>query len=227
MLMNAKCSLFFVNLCLDINANVILVQGITFVNSARPEGSQAMALRTAGNNIAIYQCSIQGYQDTLFTAYGQQFFRECEIYGTIDFIFGDAAVVFQNCMIYLRKPIHGQENVITAQGRAGPEKTGTVPHKPSKEFEPYTKEVKTFLGRPWFQYSQTIVMECFLGDLIDLEGWLKFNGEVGLSALHYVEYRNRGPGVDTKGRVTWPGYKIANNCNDVQEFTVDRFYKWI
>ena len=76
MLMNAKCSLFFVNLCLDINANVILVQGITFVNSARPEGSQAMALRTAGNNIAIYQCSIQGYQDTLYAAYGQQFFRE-------------------------------------------------------------------------------------------------------------------------------------------------------
>ena len=95
MLMNAKCSLFFVNLCLDINANVILVQGITFVNSAGPEGGQAVALRTAGNNIAIYQCSIQGYQDTLFTAYGQQFFRECEIYGTIDFIFGDAAVVFQ------------------------------------------------------------------------------------------------------------------------------------
>jgi pectinesterase len=66
-------------------------------------------------------------------------------------------------------------------------------------------------------------MECFLGDLIDPEGWLKYNGEVGLSTLHYVEYGNRGPGVDTKGRVTWPGYKIANNSNDVQEFTVDMF----
>ena len=227
MLTNAQCSLFFVNLCLDINANEILVQCITFVNSAGPEGGQAVALRTAGNNIAIYQCSIQGYQDTLFTAHGQQFFRECEIYGTIDFIFGDAAVVFQNCMIYLRKPILGQDNVIIAQGRARLEKTGTVLHNctiiASKEFEPYTKEVKTFLGRPWFQHSQTIVMECFLGDLIDPEGWLKYNGEVGLSALHYVEYKNRGPEADTKGRVTWPGYKIANNSNDVQEFTVDMF----
>ena len=44
------------------------------------------------------------------------------------------------------------------------------------------------------KYSQTIVMECFLGDLIDPEGWLKYNGEVGLSTLHYVEYGNWGPG---------------------------------
>ena len=87
-----------------------------------------MALRTAGDNIAVYQCSIKGYQDTLLTAYGQQFFRESEIYGTVDFIFGDANFVFQNCMIYVRKPTHGQVNVITAQGRGEPKKTGTVLH---------------------------------------------------------------------------------------------------
>ena len=67
----------------------------------------------------------------------------------VDFIFGDANVVFQNCMIYVRKPTHGQVNVITAQGRGEPKKTGTVLHNCSiiadKEFEPYTMEVKTFL----------------------------------------------------------------------------------
>ncbi|XP_023921436.2 pectinesterase 2-like [Quercus suber] len=186
-----------------------------------------MALRTAGDNIAVYQCSIKGYQDTLPSAYGQQFFRESEIYGTVDFIFGDANVVFQNCMIYVRKPTHGQVNVITAQGRGEPKKTGTVLHNCSiivdKEFEPYTMEVKTFLGRPWLDYSQTIVMECFLGEIIDPEGWLKFNGDVALSPLHYVEYGNRGARADTKGRITWPGYNIANNSNDVQEYTVNWF----
>ena len=149
-------------LCLDISANDVLIKGISIVNSAGSEGGQAVALRTAGDNIAVYQCSIKGYQDTLLTAYGQQYFRESEIYGTVDFIFGDADVVFQNCMIYARKPIHGQVNVITAQGRGDPKKTGTLLHSCSiiadKELKPYTMEVKTFLGRPWLDYSQTIVM---------------------------------------------------------------------
>ena len=55
---------------LDISANDVFVKGIRFVNNAGPDGGQAVALRVAGDRIAIYQCSIQGYQDTLLTAYG-------------------------------------------------------------------------------------------------------------------------------------------------------------
>lgn len=45
--------------------------------------------------------------------------------GTIDFIFGDAAAVFQNCDIFVRRPMDHQGNMITAQGRDDPhENTG-------------------------------------------------------------------------------------------------------
>ena len=64
----------------DISANDVLVKGIRFVNYVGPDGGQAVALRLAGERIAIYQCSIQGYQDTLLTQYGIHFFRECDIY---------------------------------------------------------------------------------------------------------------------------------------------------
>ncbi|KAL9678727.1 hypothetical protein QQ045_016576 [Rhodiola kirilowii] len=37
--------------------------------------------------------------------------------GTVDFIFGDAAAVFQLCMISPRKFLHGQSNTVTVQGR--------------------------------------------------------------------------------------------------------------
>jgi len=40
--------------------------------------------------------------------------------GTIDFIFGDAAAVFQNCDIFVRRPMDHQGNMITAQGRDDP-----------------------------------------------------------------------------------------------------------
>ncbi|KAG9150089.1 hypothetical protein Leryth_026593 [Lithospermum erythrorhizon] len=51
--------------------------------------------------------------DTLYVHSLRQFYRECDIYGTVDFIFGNAAAVFQNCNIYARKPMPNQKNTIT------------------------------------------------------------------------------------------------------------------
>ncbi|KAI9096374.1 hypothetical protein K1719_026093 [Acacia pycnantha] len=65
----------------------------------------------------FYSCILEGYQDTLYAHSNKQFYRECNIYGTIDFIFRNAATVFQNCNIYVRKPMRGQFNAITVQGR--------------------------------------------------------------------------------------------------------------
>ncbi|KAL1543938.1 pectinesterase [Salvia divinorum] len=47
----------------------------------------------------------------------RQFYRECKIYGTINFIFGNAAMVIQKSSIMVRKPLRGQYNVITTQSR--------------------------------------------------------------------------------------------------------------
>nr|POE65746.1 pectinesterase 2 [Quercus suber] len=213
----------------DISANDVLVKGIRFVNYVGPDGGQAVALRLAGDRIALYQCSIQGYQDTLLTAYGIHFFRECDIYGTVDFIFGFAHVVFQNCNIYLRKRSNsGNLLVITAQGRGKVNDTnGIVLHnctvKADKDLEPYLNQTKAFLGRPWYNCSQTIVMESFLDKLIDPKGWLENGDKKALSTLNYIEYANRGPGANTKGRVQWPGYHIAKNSEEVKPYTVENF----
>ncbi|KAK6243004.1 hypothetical protein QUC31_009413 [Theobroma cacao] len=120
----------------------------------------------------IEKCSIEGYQYTLYAAYGQQFFFDCQIYGTIDFIFGNAAVIIQSFFIYLRKPLQGQANVITAEGREFKKNnTGIVIHNctftSAPEFIPYKATVRTYLGRPWKEFSRTIIMQSFLDDLID------------------------------------------------------------
>ncbi|KAL4636872.1 hypothetical protein ACB092_03G039300 [Castanea dentata] len=210
----------------DISADDVFVKGIGFVNNAGPDDDQAVALRVAGTRIAIYQCSIQGYQDTLWTASGVHFFRECQVYGIIDFIFGNSQVVLQNCDIYARKRTEDTENVITAQGRGKGEDTGLVLHNCSiradKDLQPYP-QIKTFLGRPWFSYSQTVVMECFLDKLIDPKGWPPKGDKKSLSTLHYVEYANRGPGANITGRVKWPGYHIGKNSKEIKYFTVENF----
>lgn len=93
---------------------------ITFRNTAGAFKHQAVALRSGADMSTFYRCSFEGYQATLYTKSLRQFYGECDIYGTIEFIFGNAAVVLQNCNIYPRLPMSGQFNTITAQGSTDP-----------------------------------------------------------------------------------------------------------
>ncbi|KAK7355917.1 hypothetical protein VNO80_15181 [Phaseolus coccineus] len=95
----------------------IIARDITFQNTAGPEKPQVVALRSDSDLSVFYRCGIFGYQYSLYTHTMRQFYRECRISGTVDFIFGDATAIFQNCIIEVRKGLPNQKNTITAQGR--------------------------------------------------------------------------------------------------------------
>ncbi|GMI98851.1 hypothetical protein like AT4G02320 [Hibiscus trionum] len=205
-----------------------IAKGMTFENSAGPSKNQAVALRTGSDLSAFYKCSIVAYQDTLYIHSLRQFFRECDIYGTIDTIFGNAAAVFQDCNLYARKPNPSQQNVFTAQGRDDPnQNTGisilNCKLRADSELVPVLSSVKTYLGRPWKLYSRTVVMRSYIDDLVDPAGWVEWSGDIGLSTLYYGEYLNRGPGSGTSKRVTWPGYRVIKSSAEATQFTVGPF----
>ncbi|RWW40883.1 hypothetical protein BHE74_00053686 [Ensete ventricosum] len=178
--------------------------------------------------------SFEGYQDTLYTHSMRQFYRECDVYGTVDYIFGNAAVVFQNCNVYSRLPLPGQINTITAQGRTDPnQNTGmsmqacnflAADDLAAMALCPESKESPmTYLGRPWKPYSRTVVVQSYMDSLIEPAGWVQWNGDdLALNTLYYAEYNNSGPGSGTAGRVDWPGYLVIN-ANDAINFTVSNF----
>ncbi|MCH95142.1 putative pectinesterase/pectinesterase inhibitor 21-like, partial [Trifolium medium] len=93
-----------------------IAREMTFQNTAGPIGHQAVALRNHGDMSAIVGCHILGYQDTLYAHANRQFYRDCVISGTIDFIFGTSRTMIQNSKIVVRKPLVGQSNTITADG---------------------------------------------------------------------------------------------------------------
>ncbi|CAN1174461.1 Probable pectinesterase/pectinesterase inhibitor 25 [Linum perenne] len=198
---------------------------VTFRNTAGPEKHQAVALRNNADLSTFYRCSFEGYQDTLYVHSLRQFYRECNVYGTVDFIFGNAAAVFQNCNLYARKGLPNQKNAFTAQGRTDPyQNTGISIHNCTIEAAADLKasaanSTMNYLGRPWKMYSRTVVMESYIGDLIQPVGWLEWNGTVGLDTLYYGEFRNHGPGSDTGRRVRWPGYNLMN-VTEAVNFTV-------
>ncbi|XP_059437559.1 pectinesterase-like [Corylus avellana] len=207
-----------------------IAKGITIENSAGPSKHQAVALRSGSDFSAFYQCSFVGYQDTLYVHSLRQFYRECDVYGTVDFIFGNAAVVLQNCNLYARKPNENQKNIFTAQGRVDPNQNTGISILNCKvtaaaDLIPVKSSFKTYLGRPWKEYSRTVFLRSNIDDLVDPAGWLEWNGTFALSTLYYGEYMNRGLGSNTSARVTWPGYRVINSSTEASQFTVGLLYR--
>ncbi|URD81155.1 pectinesterase [Musa troglodytarum] len=81
---------------------------------------------------------------------------------------------------------------------------------------------RSYLGRPWKEYSRTIIMQSRIDGLINQEGWLPWGGDFGLTTCFYSEIGNRGPGAATTKRVTWKGYKKVDLAH-AQKYTVKQF----
>ncbi|XP_022889551.1 pectinesterase-like [Olea europaea var. sylvestris] len=205
-----------------------LARDITFENTAGPSKHQAVALRVGADLSAFYRCDILGYQDTLYVHKNRQFFIECLIVGTVDFIFGNSAAVFQDCDIHARRPDFGQKNMVTAQGRTDPnQNTGIVIQNcrigSTLDLRSVQGNFTTYLGRPWKEYSRTVIMQSFITDVIHSAGWHEWNESFALNTLYYGEFQNNGIGASTSGRVTWRGYKVITSATEAQSYSASRF----
>ncbi|XP_022883349.1 probable pectinesterase/pectinesterase inhibitor 54 [Olea europaea var. sylvestris] len=100
--------------------NGFIARDIGFEIKVGPRRKQVVALYIASYQSVLYSCSILVYQDTLYAVSNRQFYGKCNIYGTIDFILGNAAAVFQSCNLFLHRLAVGAYNVILAHGRTHP-----------------------------------------------------------------------------------------------------------
>ncbi|XP_076939864.1 putative pectinesterase/pectinesterase inhibitor 51 [Bidens hawaiensis] len=197
-------------------ADHFMAQGLTIKNTAGPDAHQAVAFRSDSDQSIIEECEFISNQDTLYVRSLRQIYKRCRIQGNIDFIFGNAAAIFQNCTILVRPrlvtPEKGEENVITAQGRIDPaESTGFVFQNCSingteeymKLYNSNPKVHKNFLGRPWKEFSRTVFIGCKMEALIAPQGWMPWKDDFALKTLYYGEFNNSGKGSDLGGRVKW------------------------
>ncbi|GMN36752.1 hypothetical protein TIFTF001_006273 [Ficus carica] len=205
-----------------------LARDLTFQNTAGPSKHQAVALRVGSDFSAFYRCDMLAYQDTLYVHSNRQFFINCIVAGTVDFIFGNAAAVIQDCDVHARRPNSGQKNMVTAQGRTDPnQNTGIVIQKSrigaTSDLRPVQSSFPTYLGRPWKEYSRTVIMQTQISNVIVPAGWHEWSGNFALSTLVYREYQNTGAGAATSGRVKWGGYKVITSATEAQQYTAGNF----
>lgn len=208
--------------------NGFVGKSMGFQNTAGPEGHQAVALRVQADASAFYNCRIDGYQDSLYVQAHRQFYRNCVISGTIDFIFGDSSTLIQNSLIIVRMPMKGQKNSVTAHGRKDRRQTtGLVIQNcrivPEQKLAPMKNVYPSYLGRPWKEYSRTVIMESIIGDVIQPAGWMEWQGNFALDTLDYAEYGNQGPGSATNQRVRWRGFHVITNRNEALQYTAGQF----
>ncbi|GER55267.1 plant invertase/pectin methylesterase inhibitor [Striga asiatica] len=202
-----------------VSGKGFIARDITFRNTAGPENHQGVALRVDSDQSAFYRCSMEGHQDTLYAHSLRQFYRECTVSGTIDFVFGNGAAVLQNCRILTRDPLPLQKVTVTAQGRKDPRQATGFTIQDSYVYA--TRP--TYLGRPWKMYSRTVFINTYMSPMVQPRGWLEWYGDFGLATLWYGEYKNYGPGASLAGRVRWPGYHVIRDASTAGFFTVARF----
>lgn len=208
-----------------------MAKGITFRNTIGPAGHQAVAFRSQSPHTVMMDCGFEGYQDTLYYHAHDQFYKNCFISGTVDFIFGVGRAFIQDSEIFVRKPDKNQANMVTADGRMKMEEAGGVVLHNCKinaapELAPVKGQFATYLGRPWKAAATSVIMLCDIGDLIKPEGWTTWESPEGKNnhmTCMFREYNNRGPGANLGGRVKWNGFKIINNERDALGFTAGAF----
>ncbi len=191
-----------------IHSSYVTFENLTFENTAGEgkEIGQAVAVFTDGDFLFFKNCRFIGNQDTLYTygRYGKDggikrnYFLDCYIEGTTDFIFGPSIAYFENCTIHSKK-----NSYVTAASTLKGQKYGYV----FKNCRLTAAEgiTKCYLGRPWGAYAKTVFIDCELGSHILPEGWHDWEkpGKPDTKKnSYYAEWGSYGPGA-AGPRVKW------------------------
>lgn len=178
-----------------IGGHDFYAENITFENSFG-QGSQAVAILVEADRAVFNKCRFLGWQDTLYAKNGRQFYVNSYIEGHVDYIFGQAAAVFDNCHIHTKA-----DGYITAPMRfAADEPSGFIFNK-CRLTSSNTKN-GIYLGRPWRDYGRTVYLDTKMDAQIRPEGWHHWVPERERTA-YFAEYRSTGEAANTTSRVRW------------------------
>ena len=205
----------FTSYTLLIVGNDCSVENLTIENTAGRVG-QALALHTEGDRLVIKNCKLLGNQDTYYGARdgSRVYFKDCYIEGTTDFIFGEATVVFQNCIIK-----NLVNSYITAASTRPWRKYGFVFFNCKLVADTTAKKV--YLGRPWRPYAKTVYINTEMGAHIVKEGWENWRNPENEKTALYAEYKSYGPGGNPGARVKWSKQLTAK---EAKQYTLEKIF---
>lgn len=190
-----------------VGANYVTLEGLTILNDSVPSQiyGQAVALHVDGSHFICQDCTIQSAQDTLFTGPmpdnllekyqgfhpkdhlkgtpSIQYYKDCKILGDVDFIFGGATALFENCEI-----------ITIDRGSTTPSYICAPSHKQDLEFGylfykcSFVGSETAYLARPWRDYGCAAFILCTMDDHIHPLGYNKWNQTNRDKTARFYEY---------------------------------------
>ncbi|KAM3230652.1 hypothetical protein ACQJBY_061058 [Aegilops geniculata] len=171
----------FYSASVSVFAAGFVAKNISFINVApipRPGdvGAQAVALRIGGDQAAFWGCGFFGAQDTLHDDRGRHYFKECFIQGSIDFIFGDARSLYENCrLISIADPVPAGVRSITGSVTAHARESNQENTGYSFVNCSIGGTGWIWLGRAWRPYSRVVFAYTSMSNIIASDGWNDWN----------------------------------------------------
>ncbi|MEO5562826.1 MAG: pectinesterase family protein [Chitinophagaceae bacterium] len=199
-----------------IKADNFSATNITFQNDAGFTAGQAVAVESDGDKAIFKNCRFIGNQDILFTnnEKSRQYYENCYIEGTTDFIFGSSTVWFQQCHIHSKKNSH-----VTAASTPQSHPYGYIFYDCVLTGDTSLHNVS--LGRPWRPYGSVTYLHCFMGQHIKPEGWSNWNTTEYYKTARYSEFDNYGPSSEPQKRVPWSHHL---NAEEAKKITLENVF---
>lgn len=187
-----------------IYAPDLICENLTFENTAGRVG-QAVACFVAGDRVIFRNCRFLGNQDTLynFGKHCRQYFEDCYIEGTVDFIFGSSTAVFNRCIVHSLS-----KGYLTAPSTPQDEAYGYV--FIDCRLTAADGVEKVYLARPWRPYAKSVFIHCEMGGHILPVGWHNWNKKDAEKTIFFAEYENTGAGAATKKERAKFGHQLMN-----------------
>lgn len=200
----------FMTATLLVQAEDFIASDLTVENKAGPVG-QAVALSVEADRARFLRCRFLGNQDTLYVdgANARQYFRDCYIEGTTDFIFGGATALFDGCTIHSKA-----NSFITAASTPAGRAYGMVFLDCRLTAGPEVDAV--YLGRPWRDYAKTVFIRCEMGGHIRPQGWDNWSTPSRERTTYYAEFGCSGPGAGLAERAAWSYQLTATQAEAYQ-----------
>lgn len=184
-----------------VDGDQIMIENLTIQNNSCHQG-QAVALHVEGDQFIGKNLNIKGCQDTLYASKenSRQYYLNCLIEGTTDFIFGQATAVFEKCEI---KSL--ANSYITAAATGKNKNFGFIFF--NCKLTAAENINKVYLGRPWRPYAKTAFIGCWMDHHIVPIGWDKWEGDSMFPNKYkttiYAEFKTSGKGANPKKRAEW------------------------
>ena len=199
-----------------VQADGFTARWITFANdwlrADHPDitGTQAVAVKVQGDRSAFTHCRFLGHQDTLYSdsialgTFARQYYAHCYVEGDVDFVFGRAAAVYDQCHFRTLNRTDlaaAPYGFVFAPSTAGANPRGYLVTRSAVSSEAPDSSYK--LARPWVPSSDTTarpmltVRDTRLGPGIDaVAPYTNMSDAHPWQSQRFAEYRNTGPGAE-------------------------------